>query len=950
MTWYCYWSPYKKAPWNLTLSSERDNIVAAGKAEFITALDLDCDVSDTDNDAANVRYRGDFYLDFDSDRLDETISKVNEFLDHLISKLQMNLDQVRFFASGQKGFHIEIPQACFLPKPSPTGYARLPYIYREMAYDMYTDTLDLNVYTAKKGRMWRVCNFKRETGTYKVQITAEEARKMTVERYKELVSSPRPCFPTAAPTLCPKLATLFATSRDKVDNKARTKKKGMNLLACFDGKVPPSLDALMQGENIVEKTGFQKIAMQLAISAHGFKIGREDFIARCKGLCEKHVGDGDRYRSVFQREHELGRMWDYMHDNPQYEFSTQAVSNLISVEAPDLKFPGISVETPALAAKLRLRVDRSGIWKELDNGSENLCPMGFDDPLLLQDTRDKEDDKEKIYGYDVAVYLDNNYYGRRSLPAGVLTSASTFKQFVSSIRIAGCQVTDQQVEGIKEILRRMAEQKGEEMFVIHREGLSMPVLPDGRQDIVWLENNRVVSRLGQHYVFRSEVHNSDDLPFATDLMQAPRIPLPSVAAQEGVEYLSNNDVVTLRKQVSHLLQVNSDETIAKALGWSIACFICPALRLLHDNQFPLLHLYGSAGTGKSSTARLLTSFHWHKTRKPLLLASTSTPHIFNQHAAGSSSLPLVIDEYKKSDMNRQTENYLETLLKGSFDAGGHGRGRISRSSGASQVVSDMGVYVAPCCFISEQCDNVEAKLHRSIVVPLTSHDSQKGTPHFKAIGNTRYFSSIGRLIVETLIFSDDVSPRVIDDKVREYEEALEVIIPRHDANRQRYGIAVAATGLWLFKEVLSMVWGSTFNDRMDELQNTLLNPPEVKRKQLVYSAKSETVQVLEIMSTLSNLAEAPDTQRLIYGSDYVIGPDYMDIKMMSAFMKYQVNAKATGSRPLFSSAIAFASALNNYPGASQTTESPLSTHGVYRFNTEHLYGVEGVAPFKESSQ
>ena len=196
MTWYCYWSAKKQATWQLALATERPSIIASGKAEFTTALDLDQDLDSEGIEQDKVRYTGPFYLDFDSGDISETISQVNVFLTHLEECYALDLNQIALYASGKKGFHIEIPQKLFVSKPSHTGYLHLPAIYKEMSFAMYHDTLDMSVYTAKKGRMWRCPNFKRpDTGTYKVQVTLAEMQEMTDEYYGKVISVPRPCFP-----------------------------------------------------------------------------------------------------------------------------------------------------------------------------------------------------------------------------------------------------------------------------------------------------------------------------------------------------------------------------------------------------------------------------------------------------------------------------------------------------------------------------------------------------------------------------------------------------------------------------------------------------------------------------------------------------------------------------------------------------------------------------------
>lgn len=962
MAWYCFWIPRKQAVWNLALASERKNLYEKGEAEFVTALDSDFSFEGEGYDPSSVRYRGDFYVDFDASDVEETIGKVNEFLD-LLGEKGVSLNQLRIYASGKKGFHIEVPKEIFIEKAVATGYLYLPAIYREMAQAMYCDTLDLAVYTAKKGRMWRVTNFKRpDGGTYKVHISSSEMRAMTAATYKTLVASPRPILAVEPPTFAPNLGLVWAKAKDTVTERVKLNSKTRNnpkLIQQFAGKAPPTLVEMMNGEGLKEGSGFQAIATQLAIAANAIGINRDDFLSQCNGLCEKHKGDGVRYSTKGKRRAELGRMWDYMHDNPTYVFSAGAIKNLITTSAPDLAVAGEPGEQGSdFAITLGMRVDRMGVHKRnSDGGTSRICRVGFDNPLaimrLKRESDSESDDGTDFFGYVLSVFLDGHYVGRRTLSGQMLSCAAGFRGFVRTFKGVGCQISDSQVEAISELLSLKAEshEDGGPMYVIHREGLSFAKLPDGRTDVIWLERGLRISKLGQNYMFRTEMHDSDNLIFGTDLMKAPRLPLLSVSNTEGIQYLDDDEVEELKEQLHDLFKINSKENVAKALGWVISCFLCPALRAEHDNQFPLLHIYGSAGTGKSSTMRLLSSFHWYKGKKAPVLAGSSTIHVLNQHASGTCSLPFILDEYKVQDMSRQIENHLETMLKGSFDSGEHGRGRITRSGGVSQVVTDKGGYVAPICYISEQCDSVEAKLHRSVVCALTPQDAENGAPHFKALKKAdKHFASVGRLIVETLIFSDDLSSSVIEAKVNEFEDQLEDIIKAQDANRSRYGIAVSVLGLWVLKEILSLAYGDHFNEEISGLMNTLLAPPEERKTKLVYSVKPETVQVLETMSMLSHLVEAPNTQRLIYGSDYLVTPDYIEIRISSAYMKYQITQRITNARPLFVSGSAFASALNQYRGATKSPSSPLGGNGVYRIDTRTLYDEDGVEPFRETSQ
>jgi hypothetical protein len=118
------------------------------------------------------------------------IGKVRQFMNQL-EENEVDLDSISWYASGSRGFHAEIPMAVFMPKPPKAGVQELPRIYREILYQVYTDTMDLRVYSGRKGRQWRTPNVQRENSKFKVPVTAAEILEMNAEDYQELVSTSR---------------------------------------------------------------------------------------------------------------------------------------------------------------------------------------------------------------------------------------------------------------------------------------------------------------------------------------------------------------------------------------------------------------------------------------------------------------------------------------------------------------------------------------------------------------------------------------------------------------------------------------------------------------------------------------------------------------------------------------------------------------------------------------
>jgi hypothetical protein len=329
----------KESAWELELAEKRQQVIESIKPVFATALDLSSIPSD--NDWSKVRYRGDYYLDFDDEEdLPNVIEQFKNFLGKLTAELNFDITQARFYLTGKKGLHVEIPCECFMPKVPVTGTPWLPYIYRAVSESLVVDTMDMAVFTGKRGRQWRTPNVRRENGNYKVQITIEEAMSLDEDLYGQLVKEPRELFPASPPVLNSHFAMLFERAKDKITTQMRGKKKRVEKANAFldpwikAKKTPPTIDMIMRGENIAEGAGFQAIAMQLAIYAVSVSMALPEFLDRCKGLCETHQGDSRRYRGPDRRREELSRMWDYFQSDTLYDFDTGPLVRLVKEGTP----------------------------------------------------------------------------------------------------------------------------------------------------------------------------------------------------------------------------------------------------------------------------------------------------------------------------------------------------------------------------------------------------------------------------------------------------------------------------------------------------------------------------------------------------------------------------------------------------------------------------------------
>lgn len=289
-----------------------------------------------------VRHIGPWYADFDGETLDEAITDFKALLGKL-QGLGLDLGTCRLFATGGRGFHIEVPPECFTVSGLPAeGVAGLPRIYLEMAHALHVGCMDLRVYSGRRGRMWRVPNRPRESGLYKVALTLDEALSITAESYAELCSGPRAWPHVAAPTFCPGLASLYSAARDKVNRPKKSRKQPERLVAELDRRfkarglpLPPSLLLLLDGKLPArDAVGWNTICVQVAITARAMGMDEDTLIKLAEPLLAGHHGDSGRYATRSQRERELRNKLAYFDGEGLYDFSAAGIKSILPKGLP----------------------------------------------------------------------------------------------------------------------------------------------------------------------------------------------------------------------------------------------------------------------------------------------------------------------------------------------------------------------------------------------------------------------------------------------------------------------------------------------------------------------------------------------------------------------------------------------------------------------------------------
>lgn len=950
--------------WSPALSDLRQKVINEVKPAFITVLDAVTAPSDDwgKEEFSKMRYSGPAYFDWDAEDVADAIPHLHAFLDNLKAN-DVNLKAIKLYATGGRGFHCEIPEAMVNPKPSKTGTLLLPYVYRDMALEMATETMDLRVYTARKGRMWRTPGVERtnkageKTGRYKVSITLGQAWAMTPDMYQLLTSKPCAEVYREPPELSIYLSAMFDKARAKVEqmSKLRAKSKGdSEKLAHFKGQFPPTVLKLMSGENLVPGTGFHKIAMQLAITANALGKSWEELLELSQGLCKSHESDSDRYNTPRKRKEELRRMWEYTHDNDLYEYSAGGIRNLLKAGTltPDLDGPregvGLMQEDPteALPAEVQGVVDSArddctgglilvldGVYRTRpDEGSEKISSMGFTKPCRLVEAADNVP-----IGLEVGLIADRHPIGRSVISNLTFRSRAILHEFCMG-RGAGFTGDDKQAFNIFTILNRRAEKMKNITYIIRKEGIDLIQSPESKDEVrkhtVWV-SPEVVRGHTEGLTYRYAPQLNSRPIFNTDLHRAT----PLTDSPEAREWLSA------------LLTMNSPVVVGQMLGWFVSCFHKQFYQAAYD-QFPLLHPNGTAGSGKSLTTKLLAGMFYCTNPVVMTSASQSGSTEFSLKSAwtSSASIPVIIDEYKPSELGVRRYDFLLQHFRLLYNQGEGASGGINRGAAESSFRDITRYsYSAPTAYIGESQEMQTAVVQRTVAVGFNSTDSRHHTHSFNIASSEPYSHFMSQLGASLLVRSlgESVKSRVAAlDPVRSY---LRSVMAPGTHDRQVYNMAVVLCGLDYLADTLNAIFGDHFDSAISGLRESLVD----HRDEVNTYAMAESSKVLNDMAMISRTEDYESEFAIRETHEYIVGEGFVEIRVKEAFVKYHSWCNRKGFKPLYGTPEGFINSLSKSAAVVDLRcfDSKLrgsSVSKVFRLSLQTLAS-EGVEMFKSKS-
>lgn len=974
--WYFFFQQQsKESSWQLAVAGDRQAVRSKSPA-FMTVLDLST-VPD-DNDWTKVRYRGPFYADFDADGdIELACEQFKTFLGKLHAELDFDISQARMYASGGKGFHIEVPWECFIPKPSAQGYPWLAYVYREMAQSLIVDTLDLNVYTGKRGRQWRTVNVLRDNGNYKVPLTVEEALSMSPELYEELVTAPRPEPVPCPPVLNSQFAMLFDRSREKITKSMAGKKKRQEKAnALLDpwkaaNRTPPSIERVMNGQDLREGAGFQAIAMQLSIYATTVGMDQADFLARCQGLTENHVSDSRRYNTERKRKDELSRMYQYMQENTFYDFEAGPMARLLKEGTPtpdlgvldtedrdDAAAKGTGADT-ALEAdtedgdtpveevvnlnvhkKLRrgFFMNGDGMFRKSGEEYESICRATLRKVEAFFDVI-----KGDFLGYEFDLVVSGRKRGRHMLAAEAFMTAQSLRRFFTAHQLS-FQGSDSDAAALMDIMSEKSE-RGGRVYTYPREGffiLNNPTLDTTAPVKVYLTKEKYILSLPEddpNYFTLKYRPTQVTSTYNIDIHNAPEL---------------SEDMADV---IDDLFRFNKPVVVADMLGWFVASHY-HAIYLRLFSQFPLLQVYGEAGSGKTQTVMLLAHMHWCLPELVSVKSAMSgTNFAIDAHASSSHSAPFILDEYKPRElrMHKGKLEKIKDVLKASYVGSDIGeRGTVNKGAENSLGIIKSKA-TAPVVFMGEAIEMETAIIERSVCVPFSqsSHTPDRAQAFTNLKENHEVISAIGRALVEA---GFSINLQAMRNEIKAILAEIESRLPpMTDPARKRiparmvYNRAVVTHGLRILGRILAARFGSRYDAQIQALLNAREADEGDDSRALKVHSMSEISKVMARLALMSRDVDTPHEMRP--GKEYFLGEGFVEVKVERAYDQYRRFCANVRDTPLFDTLDAFLQALYQYhPVVDRTcADSPLreddSTERVFRFNLGALKR-EGVHAFR----
>lgn len=815
-----------KGTWRLIEDSEKGIASAVENgAHFITVLSVSQDVDQVEDDV-KIHYKGPLYFDIDSDDETESLEDCRRLLLRLYKDFGVNLNNLTIHCTGGKGFHILAPAKIFS-----TGRPQyfLPYTYKNMALEFGLGHLDYGIYSAGKGRMWRIENIKRATGRYKVALSAAQIFSMSFEEIYQLTLRPGEVTNVGAKEVeyAAELAALFKRSEFKPSKIITVEDSRLSKLE----KDPGCIEKILKNQDVNKSRRFNQVILTLAGYAKGRQWSLSDFEDKLDDFIEAYPSS--IYKTKRDKLRHIRGIFRYVNKSSSYQFSCQNMRRTVACELDCC--PGCPINEAEMADSydptLGIEISHNCYYRKTDSGRTQLSTFIIHPTSVIEFIDSREACEFTIYTNIIA---DNKHTKQVvfSQPDWGSKSALLKKLPHPDFAYIG---GDTDVQRIFKIVSQIEVPK--------KVGVKSVGLHKTKDKWHFVSSEGSISANGD----KDELLLDTDYYLPTKLISTP---IPTRAEVKQV--------------MLDLLEFNSLEITTPIVGWICASFFKERIfEQLH--QFPLLFIFGAAGSGKTQTILNLKRMFCLETDNIKSIADITAFTVIKASNC-NNTIPLMLDEYKPSMFTHSQLKMISKLIRASYNNEAGERGT------ASQEIRTY-YYRSPIIIAGEQSISEPAARDRIVEVHMNKAASGPRLDQFNALQKAP-LEKIGKLLLNLALSIDkDELTSILEQSYRE--------VPDHFADRQRLNQSIVIVGIRLLAKALEPY------DLAQEVFDYLRDFKKIKspslEEEIVENRKSSIDRALE---TIALMCDTDERYSLAEKYEYTIEKDSLFINLRLAHTKF----------------------------------------------------------------
>lgn len=837
-------------------------------------------------DNEEIEYKGPLYFDIDCGNLNLAISSTVDLV-HKLKELDVPDEGIQVYCSGSKGFHVIVPETLFMTSARPMR--SLPYVYMEMARDLYVTGLDFQVYSGGKGRMFRPENGKRPDQLYRVRITLEELHTMTPERYRELVQQPRDIKikgPNGHKSAL--MQALFDRARKRALSKATLRGTALPLeqLQPYAEEPPACVDKLVKYE-VLRNSNFNQAAMQFA--AFVARAGTPDYKLNSLVDLMAEAGESTSYNTPHLRKVHLQGLVSYARAKPSLQFKCGAMRAVVGGKPCDgcpldNKDLTETTEVDPDGAVLGVLAQPEGYFLKRETGDVRISTFTLH-PLEIFVEEAQSGNTGRRVSTRMEVLSKGEKLGALDFDESGWRSKSEFIK-----QLEGLNVTflggDNDVQRLKyAVYRHTEEDEVDEVVNVHSAGIHVSNLGKKRV-FTYVEPGLSVNTFGVQGTHRLQ----------------SRITAPPMLRM--IPKPTSGDPA-LREALSSLMRVNAAFVVAQVMGWHCASHLRAHIHTVFK-QFPVLSIWGEAGSGKTFTAELFAFLNGvdYRNNGSSIQLSTATLWPVIDVCSSTTTIPRLLDEFNLSKMSGRKGMYalIVEILKATWDGKAIPRGTLSRSKvdgvGRTGARVEEIYMTAPVSVCSEQAPQVPALQQRSIQVHLTRQAREGCTPAFnKALAMHTQLMQFARAATFMAL-------RTTDEWIQEAYQKNDLLLPDGLYDRNRFSYATLLVGLDFFQGVSASL-NLNLETEAEWLKSVLVDSIGVVAKEILQvKGWSEVDIFLAAIGEMAQLAlQGNGVSQMIPGRNFAALPsrDELILDLGVIFPLYRHYVHRSDSSQVFTS-------------------------------------------------